>query len=148
MAGFTASDGAIGKGVSDDIWAFWSRSCICWENMAAAVFCWIRLLRPLISSWVFKCGGGWRYLQFSLAHRPFKESKQATTRPFSTWQSPGGWANLQSASAREQVPLWYSLQTSNVSHLVSRTRETLTVVIVNTKWKSSAPSLGQYYCCC
>ena len=47
-------------------------NCICWANMAAAVFCWIRLLRPLISSCVFKCDGGWRYLQFSLKQRPYE----------------------------------------------------------------------------
>lgn len=44
-------------------------SCICWANMAM-FFCWIKLLRPFISNWVFKCGGGWRYLQFSLEQRP------------------------------------------------------------------------------
>lgn len=46
-------------------------NCICWANMAAAVFCWIRLFRPLISSWVFRWAGGWRYLQFSLVQRPW-----------------------------------------------------------------------------
>lgn len=46
-------------------------NCICWANMAAAVFCWIRLFRPLISSWVFRCAGGWRYLQFSRVQRPW-----------------------------------------------------------------------------
>lgn len=70
----------------------------------------------------------------------FSESKQATTRPFSTWQTLGGWANLHSASAREQVPLWNSLQTSKVSHLVSRIRATLTGVILRANWQSSAPS--------
>lgn len=35
----------------------------------------------------------------------FKESKQAITLPFSTWQLLGGWANLHSSSPREQVPL-------------------------------------------
>ncbi len=46
-------------------------NCICWANMAAAVFCWIRLFRPLISSWVFRWAGGWRYLQFSRVQRPW-----------------------------------------------------------------------------
>ncbi len=40
-------------------------NCICCASIAAAVFCWMRLLRPLISSCVFRCAGGWRYLQFS-----------------------------------------------------------------------------------
>lgn len=47
-------------------------NCICWASIAAAVFCWIKLFLPLISSWVFKCVGGWRYLQFSLEQRPCK----------------------------------------------------------------------------
>lgn len=49
----------------------------------------------------------------------FKESKQAITLPFSTWQLLGGWANLHSSSLREQVPLWNCLHTSRVSHFVS-----------------------------
>ena len=54
----------------------------------------------------------------------FRESKQAITLPFSTWQLLGGWANLHSSSEREQVPLWNCLQTSNVSHFVSLTGAT------------------------
>lgn len=49
----------------------------------------------------------------------FRESKQAITLPFSTWQLLG--ANLHSSSEREQVPLWNCLQTSNASHFVSLT---------------------------
>lgn len=49
----------------------------------------------------------------------FSESKQAMTRPFSTWQLREGWANLHSASDLEHVPLWNSRHTSRVSHLVS-----------------------------
>lgn len=52
-------------------WAPGSMNCICWANMAAAAFCWIRLFLPLISSWVFRCGGGWRYLQLSRVQRPY-----------------------------------------------------------------------------
>lgn len=48
------------------------------------------------------------------------ESKQAITRPFSTWQLLAGWANLHSASEREHVPLWNSRHTSSVSHFGSR----------------------------
>lgn len=44
-------------------------SCICWASMAM-FFCWMRLFLPLISSWVFRWGGGCRYLQFSLEQRP------------------------------------------------------------------------------
>lgn len=44
-------------------------SCICWASIAI-FFCWMRLFLPLISSWVFRWGGGWRYLQFSLEQRP------------------------------------------------------------------------------
>ena len=54
----------------------------------------------------------------------FRESKQAITLPFSTWQLLGGWANVHSSSEREQVPLWNCLQTSNVSHFVSLTGAT------------------------
>lgn len=46
-------------------------NCICCASMAAAVFCWIRLFRPLISSWVLRWAGGWRYLQFSRVQRPW-----------------------------------------------------------------------------
>ena len=49
-----------------------------------------------------------------------RESKQAMTRPFSTWQLLAGWANLHSLSGREHVPLWNSRHTSSVSHFVSR----------------------------
>lgn len=56
------------------------------------------------------------------------ESKQAMTRPFSTWQLREGWANLHSASEREQVPLWNSRHTSRVSHLVSRPMVILTAI--------------------
>lgn len=56
------------------------------------------------------------------------ESKQAMTRPFSTWQLREGWANLHSASEREQVPLWNSRHTSRVSHLVSRPMVMLTAI--------------------
>lgn len=52
-------------------------NCICWASIAAAVFCWIKLFLPLISSWVFKCVGGWRYLQFSLEQRPCKREMWA-----------------------------------------------------------------------
>ncbi len=45
-------------------------SCICWASMAM-FFCWMRLFLPLISSWVFRWGGGCRYLQFSLEQRPW-----------------------------------------------------------------------------
>ncbi len=58
------------------------------------------------------------------------ESKQAMTRPFSTWQVREGWANLHSVSEREQVPRWNSLHTSSVSHLVSRPMVTLTAMAV------------------
>lgn len=57
-----------------------------------------------------------------------RESKQAMTRPFSTWQLREGWANLHSASEREQVPLWNSRHTSRVSHLVSRPMVMLTAM--------------------
>lgn len=67
-------------------------------------------------------------MQFSLEHRPFNESKQAITRPFSTWQLFDGCANLHSVSGREQVPLWNSLHTSSVSHFVSRIGVTLTAI--------------------
>lgn len=60
----------------------------------------------------------------------FRESKQAMTRPFSTWQLREGWANLHSASEREQVPLWNSRHTSRVSHLVSRPMVILTAIRV------------------
>lgn len=50
------------------------------------------------------------------------------TRPFSTWQLREGWANLHSASDREQVPLWNSRHTSRVSHLVSRPMVMLTAI--------------------
>lgn len=53
-------------------------SCICWANMAM-FFCWIKLLRPFISNCVFKCGGGWRYLQFSLEQRPWKTKVENIT---------------------------------------------------------------------
>lgn len=56
------------------------------------------------------------------------ESKQAMTRPFSTWQLREGCANLHSASDREQVPLWNSRHTSKVSHLVSRPMVMLTAI--------------------
>lgn len=71
-------------------------NCICWANMAAAVFCWIRLFRPLISSWVFRWAGGWRYLQFSRVQRPWakriksmgEDGKEETNRITSlTWKS-------------------------------------------------------------
>jgi len=58
----------------------------------------------------------------------FSESKQAMTRPFSTWQLREGWANLHSASDLEQVPLWNSRHTSRVSHLVSRPMVMLTAI--------------------
>lgn len=61
-------------------WAPGTMNCICCANMAAAVFCWIRLLRPLISSCVFKCGGGWRYLQFSRVHRPWGVCEKKKSR--------------------------------------------------------------------
>lgn len=53
-------------------------SCICWASMAM-FFCWIRLFRPFISNCVFKCGGGWRYLQFSREQRPLGEKKNTRT---------------------------------------------------------------------
>ena len=56
------------------------------------------------------------------------ESKQAMTRPFSTWQLREGCANLHSTSDREQVPLWNSRHTSKVSHLVSRPMVMLTAI--------------------
>lgn len=56
------------------------------------------------------------------------ESKQAITRPFSTWQLLAGWANLHSLSGREHVPLWNSRQTSSVSHFVSRICVTFTAM--------------------
>lgn len=56
------------------------------------------------------------------------ESKQAMTLPFSTWQLLAGWENLHSLSGREQVPLWNSRQTSNVSHFVSRICVTFTAI--------------------
>lgn len=129
MVGLVASDGVTGNVVIGCSWVPGSMNCICCASMAAAVFCCIRLFRPLISSWVFKCGGGCRYLQFSLVHRPFSESKQAMTLPFSTWQLLDGCANLHSASDLEQVPLWNSRHTSSVSHFVSRTKETLTAIL-------------------
>lgn len=58
-----------------------------------------------------------------------RESKQAITRPFSTWQLRDGWANLHSVSDREQVPLWNSRHTSKVSHFVSRTKETFIAIL-------------------
>lgn len=60
----------------------------------------------------------------------FSESKQAITRPFSTWQLFEGCANLHSVSGREQVPLWNSLHTSSVSHFVSRIGVTLTAMFI------------------
>lgn len=51
-------------------WAPGNINCICWASMAAAVFCWIRLFLPFISSWVFRWGGGCRYLQLSRVQRP------------------------------------------------------------------------------
>lgn len=53
-----------------------SMNCICWANMAAAAFCWIRLFLPLISSWVFRWGGGCRYLQFSRVQRPWRVERR------------------------------------------------------------------------
>lgn len=65
-----------------------------------------------------------------------RESKQAMTRPFSTWQLREGWANLHSASEREQVPLWNSRHTSRVNHLVSRPMVMLTAMRAHSeKWK-------------
>lgn len=61
-------------------WAPGSMNCICWANMAAAAFCWIRLFLPLISSWVFRCGGGWRYLQFSRVQRPWGQRTNRHSR--------------------------------------------------------------------
>lgn len=58
-----------------------------------------------------------------------RESKQAMTLPFSTWQLLAGWANLHSLSGREQVPLWNSRQTSSVSHFVSRIGVTFTAIL-------------------
>lgn len=52
-------------------------SCICWASMAM-FFCWIRLFLPLISSWVFRWGGGCRYLQFSLEQRPWRSYGKVT----------------------------------------------------------------------
>lgn len=63
-----------------------------------------------------------------------RESKQAMTRPFSTWQLREGWANLHSASDREQVPLWNSRHTSRVSHLVSRPMVMLTAIRFTHKY--------------
>lgn len=130
MLGLLANEGVTGKEVMGCSWAPGSMNCICWASMAAAVFCWIRLFLPFISSWVLRWGGGCRYLQLSRVQRPLSESKQAMTRPFSTWQVREGWANLHSLSEREQVPLWNSLQTSSVSHLVSRPMVTLTAMAV------------------
>lgn len=78
----------------------------------------------------------------------FRESKQAITRPFSTWQLRDGWANLHSASDREQVPLWNSRHTSNVSHFVSRTRETFTAIVKTKSDQASEGTLpgGTRYC--
>lgn len=57
------------------------------------------------------------------------------TRPFSTWQLREGWANLHSASDREQVPLWNSRHTSRVSHLVSRPMVMLTAIgVTHQHW--------------
>lgn len=52
-------------------------SCICWASIAI-FFCWIRLFLPLISSWVFRWGGGCRYLQFSLEQRPWNKYTEVT----------------------------------------------------------------------
>lgn len=122
-------------------------SCICWASIAM-FFCCIRLFLPFISSWVFKWGGGWRYLQFSLEQRPFSESKQAMTRPFSTWQLLEGWANLHSVSGREQVPLWNSRHTSSVSHFVSRIWATLTAMFVNEQTVEIYPRSKIYQADC
>lgn len=128
MLGLVAREGVTGNVVMGCSCVPGSMNCICWANMAAAAFCWIRLFLPLISSWVFRCGGGCRYLQFSRVQRPLSESKQAMTLPFSTWQLREGCANLHSASDREQVPLWNSRHTSKVSHLVSRPMVMLTAI--------------------
>lgn len=69
-----------------------------------------------------------------------RESKQAMTLPFSTWQLLGGWANLHSSSEREQVPLWNCLQTSNVSHFVSLTGATFKAMVLKRRGFSSLPS--------
>lgn len=45
------------------------------------------------------------HMQLFFFFLTFKESKQAITLPFSTWQLLGGCANLHSSSEREQVPL-------------------------------------------
>lgn len=73
------------------------------------------------------CSVSYLYLfidsRFPARHFSFltlSESKQAMTRPLSTWQLLAGWANLHSWSEREQVPLWNSRHTSSVSHFVSR----------------------------
>lgn len=76
----------------------------------------------------------------------FNESKQAMTRPFSTWQLFDGCANLHSVSGREHVPLWNSRHTSSVSHLVSRMGVTLTAIVrsygVNVQHSSGAEQSG------
>lgn len=61
-------------------WAPGSMNCICWASMAAAVFCWIRLFLPFISSWVLRWGGGCRYLQLSRVQRPLEGLKRETQR--------------------------------------------------------------------
>lgn len=59
-------------------------SCICWASMAM-FFCWMRLFLPLISSWVFRWGGGCRYLQFSLEQRPWLDKRGVVGR----WRQGG-----------------------------------------------------------
>lgn len=64
-----------------------------------------------------------------------RESKQAMTLPFSTWQLLAGWANLHSESGREHVPRWNSRHTSSVSHFVSRMGVTLTAILASEQKK-------------
>lgn len=85
------------------------------------------------------------YVAHAIFFLTFKESKQAITLPFSTWQLLGGCANLHSSSEREQVPLWNCLHTSNVSHFVSLTGATFKAMMKGwcrtCEWPSS--ELGQ-----
>ncbi len=66
-------------------WAPGIMNCICWASMAAAVFCWIRLFLPFISSWVLRWGGGCRYLQLSRVQRPLEGLKMETQRERERW---------------------------------------------------------------
>lgn len=63
-------------------------SCICWASIAM-FFCWMRLFLPLISSCVFRWGGGCRYLQFSLEQRPWRGGRTGQSeRRQEEWRRP------------------------------------------------------------